>query len=165
MGDIANEAGISRKTLYRIFEDRPALINRVLAQTLNKMGKKVERELAAFTSVKDAVIDGSIMSVRIGLKDKLFNDIVKSETHYRVEQFLMLGDSSIRADMLRIWTPIIERGRKEKLIRSDLTNEQITEILQSVHSLLLIRDETSKAGQRAFLNNLLWAAITNLDVK
>jgi len=164
MGDIAEEASISRKTLYRIFEDRPALINRVLSQTLNTMGKKVERELNSFTSVRDAIIDGSIMSVNIGLKDKLFNDIVRSETHYRVEQFLMLGDSKIRADMLRIWTPIIERGREEQLIRADLSNEQVTEILQNVHSLLLIRDDDDENSQRTFLKNLLWAAITNRDV-
>lgn len=165
MGDIAEEAGISRKTLYRIFEDRPALVNRVLSQTLNTMGKKVERELKTFTTVREAVIEGSIRSVKIGLKDKLFNDIVKSETHYRVEQFLMLGDSKVRADMLRIWAPVIDRGREERLIRTDLSNERVTEILQNVHSLLLIRGDEGEASQRTFLKDLLWAAITNSDVQ
>lgn len=164
MGDIADEANISRKTLYRIFEDRATLINRVLSQTLNKMGKKVERELTSFTSVRDAIIEGSILSVKIGLKDKLFNDIIGSETHYRVEQFLMLGDSEIRADMVRIWSPIIEKGRREGIIRAELTNERVTEILQNVHSLLLIRGDESAASQRTFLNDLLWASLTNKAV-
>ena len=161
MGDIAKEANISRKTLYRMFEDRSELINRVLSQTLTAMGKKVERELRAIDDVRDAIIEGSITSVKIGLKDILFTDIVRSETEYRVEQFLMLGNSRIRADMLRIWSPILERGQAEGTIRADLSNERITEILQNVHALLLIRDDHDEVSQRRFLEDLLWAAISN----
>lgn len=161
MGDIAEASGISRKTLYRLFEDRPALINRVLSQILSVMGQKVEEKLQAYASVREAFIEGSIVSVSVGLRDKLFNDIIKSETHYRVEQFLMLGNSRVRADMVRIWSPIIDAGRKEGVIRSDLTNERITEILQNVHSLLFIRDDESEESQRELLKDLLWAAVTN----
>lgn len=164
MGDIAEEAGISRKTLYRMFEDRSELINRVLSQILNTMGKKVERKLNSYSDVRDAIIRGSIDSVKIGMKDKLFEDIVRNHMNYRIEQFLIFGDKKIREDMLRIWSPIIERGRKEGIIRSDLSNERITELIQNVHALLLMRRGASVAKQRTFLKNLLWAALTNSNV-
>ena len=164
MGDIAEEAGISRKTLYRMFEDRSELINRILSQILNTMGKKVERKLNSYTNVRDAIIGGSIDSVKIGMKDKLFEDIVRNHMNYRIEQFLIFGDKKIREDMLRIWSPIIDRGRKEGIIRSDLSNERVTELIQNVHALLLMRRGVSVAKQRTFLKNLLWAALTNSNV-
>lgn len=164
MGDIAEEAGISRKTLYRMFEDRSELINRVLSQVLNTMGKKVERKLNSYSDVRDAIIGGSIDSVKIGMKDKLFEDIVRNHMSYRIEQFLIFGNKKIREDMLRIWSPIIERGRKEGIIRSDLSNERVTELIQNVHALLLMRRGVSVARQRTFVKNLLWAALTNSNV-
>ena len=47
MNDIADEAGISRRTLYRIFGDRSDLIETLLHRRLAEMGRRVEEHLAS----------------------------------------------------------------------------------------------------------------------
>lgn len=164
MSDIAHEAGISRKTLYRMFEDRPALVNQVLFQLLRGMSSKAQKALGKYSDFRSAVIEGSIDCIRIGQKEKLYQAVVRSETNFQVEHFLVQGNDQVRAAMVGIWFPVFELGRAEGLLRSDLSNERLAEIIQNVHSLAQMREDKTIDAQRAFLEDLLWAAITNHNV-
>jgi len=159
MADIAEEAGISRKTLYRTFDDRPALIEHILNERLAALGKKLRKQIAKFKDFEDALIEGSIMSVAVGRGDKLFNEIVQKDTNHRIEQFLFRGNDQILSDMTSSWSPVIEMGRRKGLVRQDLPDERIVELIMSVHALLFMRDDLNKEAQRAFLKDLLVPAI------
>ncbi len=159
MADIADEAGISRKTLYRLFDDRPTLIEHILNQRLNEMGAGVKSRLRQFKTIEDALIEGSIESVAAGRQDKLFSEIVREDTNHRVEQFMFRGTDTVRKNMMKIWSPVLEEGRKRDLVRNDLTNERIVDLIQNVHALLFIRDDYGDNDQRAFLKDFLLPAI------
>jgi len=164
MSDIASEAGISRKTLYRMFEDRPALVKQVLFLLLGGMASKAALAIAQYSEVKDAIIEGSIDCIRIGRDASLYQSIVRNETNYQVEQFIVQGNAEIRKAMVDMWLPVFERGRAEGLLRADLSDERLAEIIQNVHSLAQMREDETVDAQRAFLQDLLWAAITNTSI-
>ena len=161
MSDIAREAGISRKTLYRMFEDRPALVNQVLFQLLRGMGSKSAGAVAKYSDVKEALIEGSIENIRIAQEEELFQAIILNETSTQMEHFLVQGNDAVRAEIVKIWAPVFERGRAEGTLRNDLSDERPAEIIQNVHSLVLMRKDETESAQRAFLEDLLWAALTN----
>ena len=161
MSDIAREAGISRKTLYRMFEDRPALVNQVLFQLLRGMGSKSAGAVAKYSDVKEALIEGSIENIRIAQEEELFQAIILNETSTQMEHFLVQGNDAVRAEIVKIWAPVFERGRAEGTLRNDLSDERLAEIIQNVHSLVLMRKDETESAQRAFLEDLLWAALTN----
>lgn len=162
MADIAEAAGISRKTLYRIFEDRASLIEQVLAQRLSILGNKVQKQCAIFIDFEEGIVEGSIASINAARRDKLFNEIVQQESNRRIERFLFRGTDQIFSDMCDIWFPLIEEGRKQQRVRKDLSNERIIEIIISIHALLLMRDDYGVAKQRGFLNDVLLPAITGV---
>lgn len=161
MSDIAREAGLSRKTLYRMFEDRPALVNHVLFKLLQGMGSKAQKALGKYSDFKSAIVEGSIDCIRIGQREKLFQSIVRNETNFQVEHFLVQGNDDIRAAMVKIWYPVFELGRAEGSLRSDLSDRRLAELIQNVHSLAQMRNDKSVNAQRAFLTDLLWAAVSN----
>ena len=159
MADIAEEAGVSRKTLYRVFEDRAALVENILDQRLMKIFRNHKKELAKFQDLEEALIEGSILAVAGARTDKLFNDIIQKDTNRRVEQQLLSLNAMARQRLVAVWTPLIDRARTQGLVRKHLTNERIVELLGSIHTVLLIRDDFSKADQRAFLQDVLVPAI------
>lgn len=63
--------------------------------------------------------------------------------------------------MCELWFPLIDKGRKEGVVKGDLSNEQIVEIIINIHSLLTLRDDYGWAKPRRFLKTVLLPAITN----
>lgn len=155
MADIAEEAGISRKTLYRLFDDRSSLIEYILYQRMAKMTQDIRRKMSDFEGFEEAMIEGSIISIASGRNDDLFNKIVKTDTNHRVEQFLFRGNDLIIADMMETWKPVVETGRKDGHVRLDLEDELIVELIINVHALLFIRDDYNETKQRAFIRRFL----------
>lgn len=164
MADIAEEADISRKTLYRIFEDRPSLVEAILVQLTVSLKDKVVSKISKLKSVKDAIIEGAIISVEVALEDELVNEIIQKDTNYRIEQFLVRGNDTILVQMFDYWGPIFERGKSEGLIRKNLSNKRIMDLFLSCQATLLMRDDFSKKDRRQFLRDMLWAAITNKKI-
>ena len=160
MSDIATAAGVSRKTLYRLFEDRPALIEALLIRRINLLGYEIRKRLASFSDFEEALVEGSVLSIAAGRQDKLINDVVQKESNHRIEQFLFRGNQQIKDDMHETWLPVIELGRRNGRVRSDLTDARIIEIVISIHALLLMRDDYAVDEQRQFLKDVLVPAIT-----
>ncbi|MXY05548.1 MAG: TetR/AcrR family transcriptional regulator [Gammaproteobacteria bacterium] len=159
MDDIAEAAGISRKTLYRIFNDRPKLIQAVLESRWAKIAKKIQRRIAKATSFEEALLEGSVTAVSAARSDKLTNDIIHKATDHNLEQFLLRGNERIYKANQDIWLTAIEEARREGAIKPHLSNDRIIEIIASIHALLLMRDDTP-VKQRAFLKDVLLPAIT-----
>lgn len=160
MSDIAEAAGVSRKTLYRLFEDRPSLIEALLTRRIYLLGNKVRERLSRFTDFEEALIEGSVLSIATGRKDTLINEVVQKESNHRIEQFLLRGNQKIQEVMHETWFPLIEMGRRNSKVRADLTDERIIEIIISIHGILIMRDDYGPSKQREFLQDVLIPAIT-----
>jgi len=160
MADIADAAGISRKTLYRVFDDRPSLIEHLLAHRLRALGDDIRKKIRGFRSFEKALIEGPIATVALGQEDPLLEEIVLTSTNHRIELFLLRGNAQIIRHMNDTWSPVIEKGRKQQIVRAELSDERIVEIIMSMQLLLFVRDDQSPARQRAFLRDVLWPAVT-----
>lgn len=159
MDDIAEAAGISRKTLYRIFNDRPKLIQAILESRWATIAKKIQRRIAKATSFEEALLEGSVTAVSAARSDKLTNDIIHKATDHNLEQFLLRGNERIYKANQDIWLTAIEEARREGAIKPHLSNDRIIEIIASIHALLLMRDDPP-VKQRPFLKDVLLPAIT-----
>lgn len=161
MTDIAEEAGISRKTLYRMFEDRPSLIERVLVRLFGVMRDNIAERVGPITDPRSAIVDGLLISAEVAREDRLFNDIIRKDSNFRAEQLIVRGNIATRKYMLEYWGPILELGRKEGLIRESISNDRIFELMMSYIAILLMRDDPDEDQRRRFLNDLLKAVFTS----
>ena len=158
MDDIAEAAGISRKTLYRVFNDRPKLIQAILQWRWATIADKVRSRIARASCFKEALLEGSVTAVSAARNDKLTNDIIHKATDHNLEQFLLRGNERIYKANQDIWLTAIEGGRQEGVVKQNLSDDRIIEIIASMHALLVMRDD-SPAEQREFLTDVLLPAI------
>lgn len=159
MEDIAIGAGVSRKTLYRVFNDRLDLIERILNIRFTDLSSKMRKKMSTITDIEEALVECSAYAVTIGLRDKLIRNIVEHETDHRLDQFLMAGNEGILQGLGEIWFPVLDTGREEGRVRDNLSNRRIIEIIVGMHAFLLMRDDYGRKERRAFLQDVLVPAI------
>ncbi len=159
MADIADEAGISRQSIYRFFDDRPALIQYILNSRISEMGKSIAKKFAAYKSLEEALVEGSLLSMREARKDRLYSTLITTSTDYNLELFFLKGTPEIRKIMASYWSPLIEKARAVGEISDDLETEEIMEWIRHVHTTLVIRDDKDEKAQRAMLKRFFVPSI------
>jgi AcrR family transcriptional regulator len=161
MNDIADEAGYSRQTVYRMFEDRSVLVNFILDKRMMAIADKAKKHIESFDTLEEALVEGSIVSVRLGRQDKIANDIMSNTLDHPMELFILQGGTNIHQRMMDLWTPWLERGRAAGVIRPEISNDKIVEWIRHVHTLLMVRDDQDEAAQRELLQNFLVPSIAS----
>lgn len=153
LSDVADEAGLSRQSVYRAFESRSELIQFILDQRIRAMGAALDPYFASMPDIEDALVEGSVRSLAVSGADELFREIVENSTDHSVETFLLRGTPAIREMMHRLWDPIIDLARADGRIRRSVSNERFIEWLMSVHTMMTIRGHESQAELRRELRD------------
>lgn len=164
MNDISDEAGISRRTLYRQFDDRPALVGEILDRRLSELHASVAAHLATYDDVENALIEGSLFSVEAGESDELVAEIVRHEHVGAPERFLLRVNDAIAARVLESWSAILDRGRSQGRVRASLSDKRAVELIMTVHTVALLRDDLGRSGRRELFRDLLVAAVLHPPV-
>jgi AcrR family transcriptional regulator len=159
MEDIASAAGLARKTIYRTFANRTELLDAVAIQTSYGAVDKVKRIVDACPSLDEAIIKGTITSVRLMRKDKIFMSIWKEANDRGFEQYFIEPSSPVRIPMMAVWKEAFSNARARGELRKDKTDEQITDWLRGIHFLFLLRDDLSARGQEALLRAFVLPAL------
>lgn len=159
MNDIADEAGISRRTLYRQFDDRPALVAELLDRRIAELHASVASHLASYDDIEEALVEGSLFSVEAGESDDLISEIVRHEHAGTPERFLLRVNDATAARVLESWSAVLDRGREEGRVRAELSDERIVELIMTVHTVALLRDDLGRDGRRALFRDLLVGAV------
>ncbi|MEM9610230.1 MAG: helix-turn-helix domain-containing protein [Actinomycetota bacterium] len=159
MTDIAEEAGISRRTLYRVFDDRSTLVEAILNDRLFDLAGSRSLEIATLGSVEECIVEGSLRSIELGEADDLFSEIVTHEHDTSVERFLLRVTDGVRGRVARAWAPLIERCRAEGRLREGLSDDRVVDLVMTVQTVVLMRDNLGRDGRRALLRDLLVPAI------
>ena len=159
MNDIADEAGISRRTLYRQFDDRPALVAEILERRLSELHASVLAHLATYDDIQEALVEGSLFSVEAGESDDLVSEIVRHEHAGTPERFLLRVNETIAASVLESWSTVLERGRSEGRVRTDLSDQRVVELVMTVQTVALLRDDLGRDGRRQLFRDLLVGAL------
>ena len=159
MNDIADEAGISRRTLYRQFDDRPALVAEILERRLSELHASVLAHLATYDDIEEALVEGSLFSVEAGESDDLVSEIVRHEHAGTPERFLLRVNETIAASVLESWSTVLERGRSEGRVRADLSDQRVVELVMTVQTVALLRDDLGRDGRRQLFRDLLVGAL------
>ena len=159
MNDIADEAGISRRTLYRQFDDRPALVAEILERRLSELHASVLAHLATYDDIEEALVEGSLFSVEAGESDDLVSEIVRHEHAGTPERFLLRVNEAIAASVLESWSQVLERGRNEGRVRDDLSDQRVIELVMTVQTVALLRDDLGRDGCRQLFRDLLASAV------
>jgi AcrR family transcriptional regulator len=153
MTDVAATLGVARQTLYRVFDTRGKLLAHLAAKRISELGEALKPQFARFQSLEEALVEGSLISVRSGVEDELLSEVFRHSDDHSFEQFLFKGSPEIQAVMLEIWSPLIDDARQHGRLRQEFTNEEVVEWIRNVHAMLTLRDDYDDETVRKVLAN------------
>lgn len=155
MEDVAKAAHLSRQTVYRLFESRPALLEYVAIQRIKAMGEQLRPFFAEVDDIEEALIEGSMRSMATGGADTLFQEIIAQSGEHQIDAFLFKGSPEIQQLMVDLWSPILDKARASGRLLEGISNEDAVEWIRNQHGVLSMRDDYDEAKQRHVLSCFL----------
>lgn len=160
MEDVAAQAELGRKTVYRTFPGRTALLEAVALQKLQAFAAKLAKLITADTSFEEAFLTISLKSVELARKDPLFLNLLENTgENGGVDRFVVVADSPIAELMRSIWAETLRRGRATGQIRKELDDGKLLTWFRDVQYIMLIRDDLDHAGQEELLRSFVLPAL------
>lgn len=159
MSDVAATLGIARQTLYRVFDTRGKLLAHLASKRISELGETLKPQFARFGTLEEALVEGSLISIRSGIEDELLSEVFRHSDDHSFEQFLFKGSPEIQAVMLEIWGPLIDDARYRGRLNGDSSNEQVVEWIRNVHAMLTLRDDYDDETVRDMLARFITPSI------
>jgi len=159
MSDVAERAGVSRRTLYRTFTSKEELYaalfeSRSLADKFRELQGRV-----AGLSFEEALLEATKLSIRRIREDPVMMEMMYASGALWFQKQMLDNESQLfRAVIgvqLRFWGDILDRAREQGIINSVLTNEQISEWYSTVQYMMVLRVKGGEAEQEFMLKNFL----------
>ncbi|MFF0816305.1 TetR/AcrR family transcriptional regulator [Rhodococcus sp. NPDC003318] len=163
MGDIAQEVGVSRPTIYRYFGDRDAVLSAMVEARSRRLFGKARAYLRQRPTFGEQVVDGLVFLVDRGRRDPIMQLIVSPE--HMDTATALLGSSGLAARLTtEMWSPLIDEARKRSEIRPGTTTEDICDWITMVQLILMGRKDFGSEDDpehRRMLTRFLLPAIVD----
>ena len=154
MIDIAKELGVSRQTVHRVFDTRADLLSAISDDRSDLLAKRLADAFAAFDSFEEALVEGSMLSLRVATNDPILLQIQERADH-ALDKYMFRGSPKIQQIMLDLWGPIIDRARTEGVLRDGIPTDWAVEWIRNVHAMATMRDDYSEEQMRKMLKDFL----------
>jgi AcrR family transcriptional regulator len=155
MNDIADTLGVSRQTVYRIFDSRSLLLEYIATGRLKVLSDKLTKFLKNFTDVREALVEGMIYSVKLGREDQLLHEIVQQEGDAHFKTFLFGGTPEVQEMMLKAYRPFMQAARERGELASEITDLEAVEWMCNIGAVLNLREEYDEVEHRRILRKFM----------
>ena len=159
MADVADEAGVSRQSVYRYFADRSLLLEYVLTRRILHWGQELMPRFAKFKSLEEALVEGTIFAVKMSHNDPLFVELVITDSNVNLETYFLRGTPEVDAMMTAKWSALVNEAKRKGAVDDDLPFSAIMEWLRHVYVMLGLRRDLSMSAQRTMLKRFLVPSI------
>jgi AcrR family transcriptional regulator len=136
MSDIANELGVSKRTLYEVFHDKEDLLENCMLSHMAKVDKAIRSLAENSEDVIDTVMRayGRYLNETKAINQSVIHDLKKyhSNLYKKVEQK--------QRENMSMFLPLFDKGVKEGLIRDDINFEIILWLVRSQFKSLMNDD-------------------------
>ncbi|MET0984231.1 MAG: TetR/AcrR family transcriptional regulator [Steroidobacteraceae bacterium] len=157
--DVAAEAKVSRRTVYRAFQSKEHLLAALFEwHTLAVTFDKALRHVGGL-AFEDAFLEGTLAGIRAIRRDRLTKEMMYGSGGQWFQKQMLDASSplsrAVRRIQMKFWNDILDRAREGGLLNPALTNEQIIEWYTMAQYFLVVRANHAVADQRFVVRNLL----------
>lgn len=138
MDDIAEQANVSRISLYREYGNRDTLINSFLCYRSQQFNDRVRAPLKSCKSIEEALEYYLLSAAMLASRDSSVRELV--EVHHVLHSALNDTDSPIKRDILNLWLPLLDALCHPQAQILDIDHSELVDwiILMESNLILLV---------------------------
>jgi TetR/AcrR family transcriptional regulator, repressor for uid operon len=164
MEDVARAAGLSRATLYRVVMSREELIELVLVEFTREMAEELASQIDPDADVQDSIVSVMIGAIDVSRANQEYNYLTDAIPRLRLTAFFATSRSPIH-EILRIpLVPLLDRARKQHILRADLSDDEIVAWIQGAMFLLWPQGDLDDDAMARFIRRFAFPAIFPTDL-
>lgn len=159
--EIATEAGCSRATIYRYFDDKDDLVREVLVRRARMLARRLGRRLGDIDDPGELLVQGVVRGVEEFRRDEYFESFYGPEVAGTTTR-LAGGSGAIHSVVREVMQPLFDLAERAGRLRPGVTPDAATDWVLLVTTALLtipVANVQSRADQEEFLRTFLVPAI------
>jgi AcrR family transcriptional regulator len=159
MADVARAVRMPRQTLYDYISSRDDLLDAVLIRRIKEIAEDLEPLGAEADSFDDALIETSVAAIERARNDPELMNIFTTGPSDRVQDVVTGSYPEIHDIVANLLGPILDRGEKAGMLRTDKTREEIVDWIRIVYLFLINQPTVVSARQRELVAGFLLPSI------
>lgn len=159
--DIAREAGCSRATIYRYFDDKDEVIRAVLVRRARAISARLARSIRALDDPAELLVQGIVRGVEEFRSDPFFESFYGPASAPATTR-VAGGSDAIHAVVREVMQPVFDMAERAGMLRSDTTRDEATGWVILVSTALLtipLPDGKGRREQESYLRKFLVPAL------
>jgi len=155
MSDVANELGISKRTLYEVFRDKEDLLENCITMHIEKTDKAIQSLADNSEDVIDAMM--RIYARSLNEIQTINHSVMHDLKKYHSRLYKKVEEN--QRENASVLLPLLEKGVKQGFIRNDINLEIILWLVKSQFKALISDDYFP--SNKYSLNDFIQAIILN----
>jgi AcrR family transcriptional regulator len=153
MSDIANELGISKRTLYEVFQDKEELLEECINAHTRNIDRKMEELIQCSENVVDALMQ--IYSKHLHQAHEVNKSVLHDLKKYYAPIYKKIESNQRKRNC--IFIPLMEKGIKQGLIREDTNFEVVLWLVEAQFKALVDNESypANKYSDKEFINTII----------
>jgi AcrR family transcriptional regulator len=139
--DIAEAAGLSRRTLYRFFANRRQIMQAVVIERLGSVAAGVKAALRLCDGFEESVVVGTVETIRLARTDRIYQSIVDEDRTLTLDDEPADPEAPLQKLTDGIWAEVFAAARRDGKLRSTITDQEALAWLVEVHRLFDLRHD------------------------
>ncbi|WP_200958862.1 TetR/AcrR family transcriptional regulator [Nocardioides sp. Root190] len=155
MSQIAEAAGLSRQMVYKVFFDRKELVREVAIERILEIADLASGEASG--DFATAFVEVSVRTIELLRGDAELGDLFGEGSPVSAYETLWSPELVTRAR--QHWAPWLAIGRAERRVRPELTDDEITDWLQTVYASIVVRPHIDLDRERAMIERFVTTSL------
>ena len=160
MEDVAKTAGLSRKTLYRFFASRNALLSAVVVGRADEFVGRLRSIVNSNACFDEAIVQATLEGLKWMRKDHVFISAIEGASERGVERYLIDPKSVLHKATLNFWKDAFRIARERGELREELTDQEVVTCLRAANLMLWLREDMKTEQQEEYLRKFLLPVLT-----
>jgi AcrR family transcriptional regulator len=159
MADIARAVSMPRQTLYEYVSSRDDLVDAVIVKRIREIAEDIKPAGGEAASFADALIETSVAAIRRARSDPELMNIFNTGPADRVQMVVAGNNPEIRNIVATLLAPILDRGAKSGMLRTDKTRDDIVDWIRVVYLSLINQPTADPVRERELVADFLLPSI------
>jgi len=159
MADVARAVGMPRQTIYDYVSSRDDLVDAVLVQRIKEIAEELKPLARKGTSFTDKLIETSVAAIERARDDHELMNIFTTGPNDRVQQVVTGPNPEIHSTVADLLRPILDRGEKAGMLRTDKTRDELIDWIRLVYLSLITQPTPPTQSERDIVADYLLPSI------